>query len=218
MNLSSGDVALLCVGLQQRAESLRDRAREAAEEKRTIDYAKCHAGAAAILSVIREIEGCCFRARQSFAAGPGPTIARALASAIADLAWRKRIPDNELAKALSDFTACEQFQLGERDPTLTEVFQLAAALQITPEALVAAASMRLEFFGNAGRAVLLTYVGASRVYVLPDGKWWRDHGEAFRHYGDAFRRAKQLNREAEKAEVPPMTHISVFGLIAEVPL
>lgn len=218
MSLSGRDVAHLCLGLKRREETLKDRAREAAEENRTTDCEKCHAGAAAIRWAIGEIEACCLQAQQSFAAGPGPTIARALASATADLSWRKRIPKDELSKALGDIAAYEQIELGEREATLTEVFQLAAVLHITPEALVAAASMRLEFLGDAGRDVLLAYVGARRVFVLPDGKWWRDHEEAFRRYGDALRRAKQINREAKEVGVPPLTHISVFGLIAEVTL
>ena len=162
------------------------RAREAAEENRTTDYAKCLAGAAAIRWAIKEIEWCYLQAQQDFADGPGPTIARALAHATADLSWRKHMPKESLGAAYCDMAAYEQLQYGEREATLTEVFRLAAALHITLEALVAAATMRLEFFGDVGRDVLLTYVGARRVYVLPDDKWWRDNDEAFRRYGDAL--------------------------------
>lgn len=107
---------------------------------------------------------------------------------------------------------------GEKAPSLTEIYLMAAVLGVTPEALVAAGAMRLEFFRDTGRNVRASFAGKSRIYTLDlpgDGCLLPTSGRGFSYYGDAFRIARSFNRARFKEGLPVLTHIAVYTRVAE---
>jgi transcriptional regulator with XRE-family HTH domain len=110
---------------------------------------------------------------------------------------------------------------GERTPSLMDIYLIAAALGATPEALVAASAMRLEFFLDTGRNVRASFVGKSRIYTLDrpeDGCLLPTSGRGFSHCADAFRTARGVNKERYRVGLPFLTHIAVYARVAELPL
>ena len=217
MSLSDEDVDHLFLQLQRRATQWDEEARTASG---AAGLARCLAFASTVRWAIREVEFHQMYAQQRFAAGRGPTIARALAGAVSALSQSRRVSHVALGKALDDSTAYEFFRSGEREPTLTEFFQLASALRVTPEALMAALVMRLETLGDVGRDVLLDYVGLGRIYVLkvPGHSLTPPYGEALYSWSDCFRIGRALNKDRQANGEPPITDIAVYTLAAEVPL
>lgn len=145
-------------------------------------------------------------------------IVGAFAMALSDLVADRGVTLSELAGA---GISVDEIRDGEWVPSLTEIYLMAACLRITPEALVAAGAMRLEFFRDAGRNVRASFVGKSRIYTLDrpgDGCLLPTGGRGFSHYSDAFRIARSLNRQRNREGLPVLTHIAVYARVADVPL
>ena len=217
MGLSDADVTYLFLGLQRRAEAWETEAREASS---LAEVDKCLAHASTIRWVLREIECRQMYAQQRLAASRGRTIAAALSGAAWVLSASRNVPSQALRDALDDKTAYELIRSGEYEPTLTEVFQIASVLRVSPEVLVAATVRRLESLGDAGRDVLLDYVGLGRIYVLeiPSNGATPAHGEAYLTWLDCFRVGRTRNKERRANGEPPITTIAVYARITEVPL
>ena len=148
----------------------------------------------------------------------GEAIVGAFAMALSDLMADRGMTSSELARA---GISVDRLRDGEWIPSLTEVYLVAACLGITPEALVAAGAMRLEFLREAGRNVRVSFAGKSRIYTLDrpgDGCLLPTSGRGFATYVDGFRIARSLNRYRNRAGLPVLTHIAVYARVAEVPL
>jgi len=217
MSLADRDLARLYLSLQLGVEKW---GREAGAAPSPGDHARCTGFASGIRWAIAEVDAHQTAAFQRFREGRGPTITRALASAVSDFCLTRGIPQQDLANSFDDNVAYELFRIGEYEPTLTEVFRLASVLKVSPDALVASSVMRLELLGQAGRDILVDYVGLRRLYVLelPGNESASAHGMALYHWRDCFRIGRALNREREERGEPQITHIAVFALTAEVPL
>ncbi len=146
-------------------------------------------------------------------------ISGSFAMALSDIMAARGATRSEIAGAAG--VNFDDIRDNEKVPSLTEIYLIAAALGITPEALVAAGAMRLEFFRDAGRNVRASFAGKSRIYTLDrpeDGCLLPTSGRGFSHYGDAFRIARSFNRARYREGLPLLTHIVVYTRVAEVPL
>jgi hypothetical protein len=137
--------------------------------------------------------------------------------ALSDLMADRCTTRSELAAA---GISVDELRDGKWVPTLTEIYLMAAFLRITPEALVAAGAMRLEFFRD-GWNVRASFAGKSRIYTLDrpdDGCLLPTSGRGFARYADGLRIARSFNRHRNKQRLPALTHIAVYARVAEVPL
>ena len=144
-------------------------------------------------------------------------IVGAFAMALSDLMIDRGLTRSQLAGTGINL---DELRDGEWVPSLIDIYLMAALLGITPEALVAAGAMRLEFFAD-GRNVRASFAGKSRIYTLDrpaDGCLLPTSGRGFARYADGLRIARSFNRQRKKEGLPLLTHIAVYARVAEVPL